>query len=397
MNPPTGPLTQFDVLVLGGGAAGLMCAITAGRRGRSVLLLEHQERLGKKILISGGGRCNFTNLNAGPENYASSNPHYCKSALARYRPAEFIAMVERHGIAYHEKKLGQLFCDVSSRQIVELLEREARLAGVEIRLGCRVTAVENSAAGFSATTNQGQFTAESLVVATGGLAAPKIGATDFGYQLARQFGHTIIPPRPGLVPFTWGPAERESFGPLSGISIPVTVSANGTCFAEHLLFTHRGLSGPAILQISNYCEPGEAVVVDLFPDRSAAECLAAERATAKELRTVLAQHLPQRFAQEWCARHAPSRPMNRHTPAELARIAELLHHWEIRPAGTESYATAEVTKGGVDTRELTSKTMGSRLVPGLFFIGEVVDVTGWLGGYNFQWAWASGNAAGQFA
>ena len=397
MNPPTGPLTQFDVLVLGGGAAGLMCAITAGRRGRSVLLLEHQERLGKKILISGGGRCNFTNLNAGPENYASSNPHYCKSALARYRPAEFIAMVERHGIAYHEKKLGQLFCDVSSRQIVELLEREARLAGVEIRLDCRVTVVENSAAGFSATTNQGQFTAESLVVATGGLAAPKIGATDFGYQLARQFGHTIIPPRPGLVPFTWGPAERESFGPLSGISIPVTVSANGTCFAEHLLFTHRGLSGPAILQISNYCEPGEAVVVDLFPDRSAAECLAAERATAKELRTVLAQHLPQRFAQEWCARHAPSRPMNRHTPAELARIAELLHHWEIRPAGTESYATAEVTKGGVDTRELTSKTMGSRLVPGLFFIGEVVDVTGWLGGYNFQWAWASGNAAGQFA
>ncbi len=397
MNPPTGPLTQFDVLVLGGGAAGLMCAITAGRRGRSVLLLEHQERLGKKILISGGGRCNFTNLNAGPENYASSNPHYCKSALARYRPAEFIAMVERHGIAYHEKKLGQLFCDVSSRQIVELLEREARLAGVEIRLDCRVTVVENSAAGFSATTNQGQFTAESLVVATGGLAAPKIGATDFGYQLARQFGHTIIPPRPGLVPFTWGPAERESFGPLSGISIPVTVSANGTCFAEHLLFTHRGLSGPAILQISNYCEPGEAVVVDLFPDRSAAECLAAERATAKELRTVLAQHLPQRFAQEWCARHAPSRPMNRHTPAELARIAELLHHWEIRPAGTEGYATAEVTKGGVDTRELTSKTMGSRLVPGLFFIGEVVDVTGWLGGYNFQWAWASGNAAGQFA
>ncbi len=386
---------KYDVVVIGGGAAGLMCAIEAGKRGRKVLVLEHQERLGKKILISGGGRCNFTNINAGPDNYLSANPHFCKSALARYRPADFIGLVERHGIAYHEKKLGQLFCDVTSRQIVELLEQEARLAGVTVRLGARVSETK-VAGGFQLTTNLGEFAADSLVVATGGLSAPKIGATDFGFRLAQQLGHSVNATRPGLVPVTWGPEDRDSYGPLSGISLEVTATAGGRSFTENLLFTHRGLSGPAILQVSNYAEPGQSIELDLLPGRPAAELLAAERNTAKELRNVLAMRLPQRFTQEWCARNAPSKPMNRYTPAELAVIAGRLHHWEIRPAGTEGYATAEVTCGGVDTREVSSKTMESRRVPGLYFIGEVLDVTGWLGGYNFQWAWASGHAAGQF-
>jgi predicted Rossmann fold flavoprotein len=386
---------RHDVIVIGGGAAGLMCAIEAGKRGRSVLVLEHAERLGKKILISGGGRCNFTNVNAGPENYLSANPHFCKSALARYTPADFIALVEKHRIPYHEKKLGQLFCDVTSRQIVELLQAECEAAKVEIRLNCQVKEMTKNTS-FQVQTNQGAWQCDSLVIATGGLSFPKIGATDLGYRIARQFGLKLVATQPGLVPLTFGAEEQTAFGPLSGISIDATASANETQFRENILFTHRGLSGPAILQISSFRKEGETITLDLLPDRPAVELLAANRQTNKELKTVLGQYLPQRFLQEWCARFAPSRPMNRYSMQELEGIARRLHHWEIKPAGTEGYGKAEVTLGGVDTGELSSKTMEARRVPGLYFIGEVVDVTGWLGGYNFQWAWAAGHAAGQW-
>jgi predicted Rossmann fold flavoprotein len=384
-----------DVIVIGGGAAGLMCAIEAGKRGRSVLVLEHAERLGKKILISGGGRCNFTNVNAGPENYLSSNPHFCKSALARYTPADFIALVEKHRIPYHEKKLGQLFCDVTSRQIVELLQAECDAARVEIRLNCQVKEVTKNT-NFQVHTNQGTLQCNSLVIATGGLSFPKIGATDFGYRIARQFGLKLTATQPGLVPLTFGVEEQTAFGQLSGISIDATASANDAHFRENILFTHRGMSGPAILQVSSYRKEGDSIVLDLLPDRPALEILVANRQTNKELKNLLGQYLPQRFLQEWCARFAPSRPMNRYSTQELEGIARRLHHWEIKPAGTEGYGKAEVTLGGVDTGELSSKTMEARRVPGLYFIGEVVDVTGWLGGYNFQWAWAAGHAAGQF-
>jgi len=386
---------KHDVIVIGGGAAGLMCALEAGRRGRSVLVLEHAERLGKKILISGGGRCNFTNLNTSPENFLSENPHFCKSALACYTPADFIALVEKHGIAYHEKKLGQLFCDFSSRQIVELLQKECAGARVEIRLNCEVQQLQKNLT-FDLQTNQGPFQSDSLVIATGGLSFPKIGATDFGYRTAKQFGHKLTVTRPGLVPLTFSTEDQAAFGQLSGISIDAAASGNGMSFRENILFTHRGLSGPAILQISNYRGECDPIAIDLLPGQPAREILAAHRSTNKELKNVLGQYLPQRFVQEWCGRFVPSRPMNRYSTLELEEIARHLHHWEIQPADTEGYVKAEVTLGGVDTGELSSKTMESRRVAGLYFIGEVVDVTGWLGGYNFQWAWASGRAAGQF-
>jgi predicted Rossmann fold flavoprotein len=384
-----------DVIVVGAGAAGLMCAMVAGKRGRSVLVLEHAERPGKKILISGGGRCNFTNLHATAENYLSGNPDFCKSALARYTPADFLRLVEQHGIAWHEKKLGQLFCDVSSRQIVEMLLKECEAARVELRLNCRVNAVRRNG-GFVLETSLGAFECGSLVIATGGLSFPKLGATDFGYRIAEQFGLRIIPPQPGLVPLTFGDAEQRAFGELSGVSLDAKVTAGGASFREHLLFTHRGLSGPAILQISNYLGDGGLIALDLLPDQPARELLLAERGTNKELKTLLGQFLPQRFAQQWCECYAASKPMNRYTAPELEEIARRLQRWEITPAGTEGYAKAEVTRGGVDTGELSSKTMEARRAGGLYFIGEVVDVTGWLGGYNFQWAWASGHAAGQF-
>ena len=387
---------KYDVIVIGAGAAGLMCATEAGKRGRSVLVLEHAERPGKKILISGGGRCNFTNVNAGPENYLSGNPDFCKSALARYTPADFIALVEKHGIPYHEKKLGQLFCDFSSRQIVELLQRECEAARVEIRLNCGVGAVTRNLA-FEVKTNQGDFTCASLVIATGGLSFPKIGATDFGYRMVRQFGLKLVPTRPGLVPLTFGAQEQSSFGQLSGISLDATATSNGASFRENILFTHRGLSGPAILQVSNYRGEDGPITLDLLPDQNSKNLFTQNRQTQKELKTLLGQFLPARFVQEWCARLAPSRPMNQYSVKELENIAQRLHQWEILPAGTEGYAKAEVTLGGLDTSELSSKTMEARKVPGLYFIGEVADVTGWLGGYNFQWAWASGHAAGQFA
>jgi predicted Rossmann fold flavoprotein len=385
---------RSNVIVIGGGAAGLMCAMEAGKRGRSVTVLEHAERLGKKILISGGGRCNFTNVNAAPENFLSANPHFCKSALARYRPADFIALVEKHGIAYHEKKLGQLFCDITSRQIVEMLQAECAAALVELKLNRRIQAVEKNVC-FQVQTDGETWECDSLVIATGGLSFPKIGATDFGYRMAQQFGLKLSATNPGLVPLLFNDADRAAFGELSGISVDALAYCNGASFRENILFTHRGLSGPAILQISNYCENGP-ITLDLLPEQPGGDFLKAQRETNRELKTVLNQWLPQRFAQQWCEKFAPSRPMNRFSNAELDDIARRLHQWQIQPSGTEGYTKAEVTLGGVDTGELSSKTMEARRVPGLYFIGEVVDVTGWLGGYNFQWAWASGHAAGQF-
>lgn len=387
---------RYDVVVLGGGAAGLMCAVEAGRRGRSVAVLERNDAVGKKILISGGGRCNFTNIYAEPEHYYSQNPNFCRSAMAAYPPSEFIALVEAHSIAYHEKKLGQLFCDGSAQQIVDMLLAECRRAHVDIVLDCTIDAVSRNDA-FRVETNQGTFECESLVVATGGLSIPQLGASGIGYEIAEQFGLPRVTCRPGLVPFTFAKHDLGFFQSLSGVSLEVTVRCGGEAFSENLLFTHRGLSGPAILQISNAWLPGQAITIDLFPSVSMPELLQGARQDSRELAAVLADFAPKRFVQAWCAEFAPSRPMNRYTTQQLEEVAQRLHNWELRPAGTAGYAKAEVTLGGVDTHALRSKTMEARDVPGLYFIGEVVDVTGWLGGYNFQWAWASGFAAGQVA
>jgi hypothetical protein len=393
-----------DVVVIGAGAAGLMCGIAAGRRDRSVVVLERGERIGAKILISGGGRCNFTNVHAGPENYLSSNPDFCKSALARYRPDDFIALVERHGIAYHEKKLGQLFCDQSSREIVEMLRDEADDAGVQIQTGIEVSEVRRTGAddGFVVETSRGAFEARRLVIATGGLSLPKLGATDFAYRIARQFGINLVPVRAGLVPFTFGGETLDFCRSLSGISAPCSVrvetpSAKGRNveFTEHFLFTHRGLSGPAMLQISSYWEAPAAIRVNLFPASSARGWLEENRDSGLRLDTLLGRHLPERFATAWTAQLAPLRPVREYRSEELDDIAWQLENWTLQPAGSEGYATAEVTVGGIDTRDLHSKTMEARAAPGLYFIGEAVDVTGWLGGYNFQWAWASGHACGE--
>jgi predicted Rossmann fold flavoprotein len=397
---------QSDVLVIGGGAAGLFCAIEAGKRGRSVVVLEHAERIGKKIAISGGGRCNFTNLNTRPENLISANPHFAKSALARYTPFDFIALVEKHGIAYHEKKLGQLFCDDSSSSIIEMLLSEARAAGVDIRCSSTVRSVSRSVpVGRSDPSSANDFflveteneviASQSLVIATGGLSIPPLGATDFGYQIARQFGLKIQDPRPALVPFTLSRQTLRELSPLSGVSIDALVSCQGHEFRENVLITHRGLSGPAILQISSYWFPGLPVTINLLPDHNALELLREQENREMELATFLSQFLPRRFAQAWCALNFPSQPLKRYTPRQLTDIAEKLNHWDITPAGTEGYKKAEVTAGGIDTDELSSQTMEVKNVTGLYFIGEVVDVTGQLGGYNFQWAWASGFAAGQ--
>jgi predicted Rossmann fold flavoprotein len=384
-----------DVIIIGGGAAGLFCAFTAGRRGRSVLVLERAEKAGKKILISGGGRCNFTNLYAAPENYLCRNPSFHKSALARYTPYDFIELVERHGIRYHEKKLGQLFCNQSAQEILNLLLRECASAGVEVRTRCQVEAVNNQGDRFVVTTSQGRFECGALVIATGGLSIPQMGATDFGYRVAKQFGLKLVQTRPALVPFTLGEQDRRIFAPLSGVSVDALVSLQEQSFHENLLVTHHGLSGPAILQISSYWQHGEAVNINLLPEVEARELLAAERTSSKELKTLLSQHWPQRFAHAWTQLNAPAKPLRQYSNQELAAVADRLQRWTINPNGTEGYRKAEVTAGGVDTDELSSQTMEARRVLGLFFIGEVVDVTGWLGGYNFQWAWASGHAAGQ--
>lgn len=387
-------MREWDVIVVGGGAAGLFCAFHAGRRGRRVLVLEHAERVGKKIAISGGGRCNFTNIHTTAENFISANPHFSKSALARYTPADFVALVEKHGINYHEKKLGQLFCDGSSRQIIDLLLDECRDAGVEIRCRCEVREVRKRDS-FELETNQGIFNSSALVVATGGLSIPTLGATDFGYRLARQFGLRIEEPRPALVPFTLAPRILGRLATLSGVSLDALVSCRGREFRENILITHRGLSGPAILQISSYWRPGDAVSINLLPEEDLAHLLTRDESAEVELVNLLARHLPRRFAQAWCELYAPSKRLKNYGAREIQGIAQSAHEMRITPSGTEGFRKAEVTAGGVSTAELSSRTMEATRAPGLYFIGEVVDVTGQLGGFNFQWAWASGHAAGQ--
>ena len=391
---------EHDVLIIGGGAAGLMCALTAGRRGRRVRVLEHANRCGKKILMSGGGRCNFTNTGTTPANFLSANPHFCKSALARYRPEHFIAMVDAHGIAWHEKELGQLFCDDSSKQIVAMLLAECAEAGVLVDTSCSVETISAApGGGFALRTTKGAMTAQSLVVATGGLSIPKMGATGFGYDIARQFGHAVLPTRAGLVPLTLSGKHLEHYADLAGVSVHVSARCGKARFDNAMLVTHRGLSGPAILQVSSYWEPGKELLLDLLPEHDIEAWLLERQREqpAAELRTVLADVFPKRFAQRLCEVWFTSKPMRQYSHGELPAIARQLAHWPIIASGTEGYRTAEVTLGGVDTDGVSSNRMESKAVPGLFFIGEVLDVTGWLGGYNFQWAWASGHAAGSVA
>ena len=386
---------SWDVAVIGAGAAGMMCALTAGQRGRRVLLVDHYPHLGEKIRISGGGRCNFTNIHATHRDYLSRNPDFCRSALARYKPADFIAMVERHGIAYHEKTLGQLFCDGPSTQVIEMLRAECDAAGVEWRRPCGVGAIEKAEKGFRIATDAGTVRASSLVVATGGLTVPKIGATPFAYRLAEQFGLEVVPPRPALVPLALDPETMARFGDLAGVSMDAVVSCGRGRFRESVLFTHRGLSGPAILQVSSYWQWEDAKVpieIDLGIDEA---FVSAHRRSSASFATVLAERLPRRFAQQWAAAHGLDRPVVQLTDAALREAVHGLAHWQVMPSGTLGYNKAEVTLGGVDTRGLSSKTMEAVAVPGLYFIGEAVDVTGHLGGFNFQWAWASGFAAGQ--
>ncbi len=377
---------RYDVIVAGGGAAGLMCALRAGQRGRRALVLEHADKVGKKILISGGGRCNFTNLDSRPEAFLSANPHFCKSALARYTQHDFIALVGKHRIAWHEKTLGQLFCDGSARQIVAMLLAECAAAGADVKVAHRITGIDK-ADHFTVATDHGAFTSQALVLATGGLSIPKMGATGFAHDVARRFGLALTETRPALVPMTLKVPE------LSGVSLEVVTRLGRTNFREAMLFTHRGLSGPAILQISSYWQDGQEIMIDLLPDIDAASFLKERKRTRPkaELRTVLAEVLPQRLAQYLAAEGTMANLRDR----DLEALAERLKAWKIVPSGTEGYAKAEVTVGGVDTDELSSRTMAAKKVPGLFVIGEAVDVTGWLGGYNFQWAWASGWAAGQ--
>lgn len=383
-----------DVIILGAGAAGLMCAIEAGKRSRSVLLLDHAERPGSKILISGGGRCNFTNLLATPDHYLSSSPDFCKSALARYTADDFIQLVESHHIRYHEKKLGQLFCDDSSKRILNMLLEECSRERVELRTRCDVRSVSKPGS-FRVETSLGTFDSSSLVIATGGLSFSKLGASDFGHRLAQQFGLNIVEPRPGLVPLTFDGRELESFSSISGVSAPVNVRCGSAVFEDDMLFTHRGLSGPAILQASSYWNPGETLRLDLLPRLHAAKWLMEQPRSGKPLSEILASKLPRRLAEAWCDLHGLHGPSAQLNASQLALAGERLNDWPLTPSGTEGYAKAEVTLGGVDPSCLHSRTLEARDVPGLYFIGEVVDVTGHLGGYNFQWAWSSGAAAGQ--
>jgi len=385
---------NWDVIVIGGGAAGLFCAIEAGKRGRKVLVIEHSERIGKKIAISGGGRCNFTNLHTSADSFLSANPHFAKSALARYTPRDFISLVQRHRINYHEKKLGQLFCDDSSQRIIDMLLNECADMNVKIVCGCSVGSVTKDT-NFTVHTINDTFTSQSLVIATGGLSIKPLGATDFGYRIAEQFGIEIEPPRPGLVPLTLDPEMIRRLAKLSGISLDALVRFGKTSFRENILITHRGLSGPAILQISSYWKPGSPISIDLLPDLGDAAFLEDQKSSSIELSNLLSHYLPKRFAHAWCDLFGLTKPMRQFTSLELQRIAARLHTFEVVPTGTEGFKKAEVTAGGVSTDELSSQTMESKKVPGLYFIGEVVDVTGHLGGFNFQWAWASGYAAGQ--
>ena len=386
---------NFDAIILGAGAAGLMAAARAGQRGRRVAVLERADRPGKKILISGGGRCNFTNLGAGPANYLSANPHFAKSALARYTARDFLDLVERYAIAWHEKTLGQLFCDGSAQQIVDMLLEECAKGGVTIRCGQNVTAVSRDDDRFTVETDDGSIAAPALVIATGGPSIPKMGATGFAYDLARQFGLKIVEPRPALVPLTLG-GEEVLFREISGVSAPVVAKAGKASFPEAALFTHRGLSGPAILQASSYWKPGDTVTVDFLPDREPGWLLALKRESPRaNLRTVLRERLPQRLADILAERIDIASELGNAPDKKLADAERRLSAWTFTPSGSEGYAKAEVTVGGIATTELSSKTMEARRVSGLYAVGEAVDVTGWLGGYNFQWAWASGVAAGE--
>ena len=387
---------HFDVIVIGAGAAGMMCAATAGQRGRKVLIIDHASKLAEKIRISGGGRCNFTNLDVKPSNYVSHNPHFCRSALARFTPNDFLALVYKHGIAFHEKTLGQLFCDDSAQQIIELLQQECRDGRVQWAMPCKVNRISYDGVYWLDSSN-GPFSADSLVIATGGLSIPQIGATGFGYEIAKQFGLNVTPLAPSLVPLTFAAEDIERLQPLAGISLEATVSCNGASFREQVLITHRGLSGPAILQISNYWHPGDWLELNLLPDENLEALLLEQRRQQdKLLANWLDQFWPHRFALVWVESHGVNKPLRQYDEREIRTLAQAAHHWRFRPSGTVGYKKAEVTRGGVDTDELSSKTMESKKQPGLYFIGEVVDVTGQLGGFNFQWAWASGYAAGQF-
>lgn len=388
----------FDVIVIGAGGAGMMCAITAGARGRKVALLDHARTIGAKIRISGGGRCNFTNRDAGPGNYLSQNPHFCKSALSRYTPQDFIALVEKYNIPYHEKKLGQLFCDFSAEDIIDMLVAECKETGVEFFMNTAIDHVESTNTGFHVATSQGDFGGQSLVVATGGLSIPKIGASGRGYDIARQFGHTIVPTAPALDGFTFPEDVLKRTSPLSGIALDCEVSCGGKTFCENILFTHKGLSGPAALQASLYWTPGATLSIKLAPDTDLAAHFLAKKKSGSTalLRNALQEFFPERFAEAMCDWHLSlQKPIADTADRDIQKLCEGIQLWQITPNRTVGYNKAEVTRGGVDTRELSSKTMESTLVPGLYFVGEVVDVTGQLGGFNFQWAWASGHAAGE--
>ena len=385
-----------DVIIIGAGAAGLMCAIEAGKRGRSVLVLDHNKKIGEKIRISGGGRCNFTNRNVNSSNFISQNTHFCKSALARFTSTDFISLIEKYGIQYHEREHGQLFCDGSAEQIIQMLMEECRKANVEIQTGVSITKIEKQNS-FNLVTDTSRLVTSSLVIATGGLSIPKMGASNFGLKIADQFGINNITPRPGLVPLTFHSMDFEGFKDLSGISIDAEVRCNKISFREKMLLTHRGLSGPSILQISSCWNPGDLIVVNLLPGIDFLSVLNENHQSKKQLATILEQFLPARFVKVWLVQYGGSKPLNQYSSSELKELSRHLSDWQIMPSGTEGFAKAEVTVGGIDTDELSSKTMEAKKEPGLYFIGEVVDVTGWLGGYNFQWAWSSGWAAGQVA
>jgi hypothetical protein len=392
-------MQQWDVIIIGAGAAGLFSAIEAAKRGRKTLVLDNGKRIGRKILMSGGGRCNFTNIYASPANFLSQNPHFCKSALSRYTQWDFIALVQQYGIAYHEKTLGQLFCDDSAKDIVDMLQQECDKAGVSIALQQDIQNVSFVDGVYTVTTPQLSRSCQSLVVASGGLSLPNLGATAYGFQLAEQFGLNVLPVRAALVPLTWQPADKAVFEEISGVSLPVTAEANDVVFPEDMLFTHRGLSGPAILQISSFWQPGDELIINLSPQQDLNEFLLEQQQKhpEQELKTILSRLLPKRLVEKLLELNVFQNQAIKALHAKsIQRLADSLTHYVFKPNGTEGYRTAEVTLGGVDTNELSSKTMEAKKQPGLYFVGEVVDVTGWLGGYNFQWAWASGWVAGQY-
>lgn len=386
---------EFDVIIIGAGGAGLMCAIEAGKRSRRVIVLEHNEAVGKKIRISGGGRCNFTNIHAAPGNYLSNNPHFIKSPLSRYTPDDFCELVNKYNIAFHEKKLGQLFCDKSSQEMITMLKKESERYNVQISLGTKIKNIQKNTE-FELSTTQGRFLCQSLVIATGGLSIPTLGATDFGYKIAHQFEIKVNTCRPGLVPLTFQEKDLKIFKELSGVSLDAHVSYGNISFRENILFTHRGLSGPAILQISSYWEPHKPIAINLLPNKEMLTILKEHHNEKTSLKSFLKHYLPSRLTDILCDHFFGNKQLNQYSSKQLQDIAQFLNHWEVVPQGTEGYAKAEVTVGGIDTDELSSKTMESHKVPGLYFVGEVVDITGHLGGFNFQWAWASGYAAGQF-